>query len=286
MRSSGREVFCFEGYTLDLARGRLRGAGAEIELRPKAFELLRHLIENAGRVVPKGELVNAVWPNVIVGDDSLARCLSDLRQALGDADRQIIKTVPRRGYMFAALVTVSAGGEPAPRPAAAPPRLSIVVLPFANLSNDPEQEYFADGITDDLTTDLSRIADSLVIARGTAFMYKGKAVCAKQVGRELGVRYVLEGSIRRSGDRVRVNAQLIDASTDAHLWAERVEGDTGDLFALQDELTRKIAVAVDLELIGAEGRAAGRASRRARLHSPGARCGAEAAVARRLCRAD
>jgi adenylate cyclase len=132
------------------------------------------------------------------------------------------------------------------------PRLSIVVLPFANLSNDPEQQYFADGITEDLTTDLSRIADMFVISRNTAFTYQGKRVDTKQVGRELGVRYVLEGSVRRSGSHVRVNAQLIDAATDAHLWAERFDGDMGDLFALQNEVTSQIAVALNLELLSAE----------------------------------
>jgi adenylate cyclase len=132
------------------------------------------------------------------------------------------------------------------------PRLSIVVLPFTNLGNDPEQQYFADGITEDLTTDLSRIADMAVISRSTAFTYKEKRVDAKQIGRELGVRYVLEGSVRRSGSRVRVNAQLIDAETDVHLWAERFDGNAADLFALQDEIARGIANALGVELIAAE----------------------------------
>jgi adenylate cyclase len=126
------------------------------------------------------------------------------------------------------------------------------VLPFANLSDDREQQYFADGITEDLTTDLSRIEGSFVISRNSAFTYKDKPVNAKQIGRELGVRYVLEGSVRRSGNRCRVNAQLIDAETDAHLWAERFDGDTSDLFALQDEITSRIAVALNLELVSAE----------------------------------
>jgi TolB-like protein/class 3 adenylate cyclase/Tfp pilus assembly protein PilF len=137
--------------------------------------------------------------------------------------------------------------------AAAAPRLSIVVLPFANLGNDPEQQYFADGITEDLTTDLSRIAGMFVISRNTAFAYQGKRVDTKQVGRELNVRYVLEGSVRRLGDRVRVNAQLIDAATDAHLWAERFDFDMGDLFALQNDLTARIANTLNLELISVEG---------------------------------
>jgi adenylate cyclase len=132
------------------------------------------------------------------------------------------------------------------------PRLSIVVLPFNNLSNDSEQQYFADGLTDDLTTDLSRAAGMFVISRNTAFAYRNKPMDAKQIGRELGVHYMLEGSVRRSGKTVRVNAQLIDAETCAHLWAERFDGDTGDLFALQNEITSRIAVALNLELVGAE----------------------------------
>ncbi len=129
---------------------------------------------------------------------------------------------------------------------------SIVVLPFANLSDDPEQQYFADGITGNLTTDLSRIPDMLVISRNTAFTYRNKPIDTKQIGRELGVRYVLEGDVQRSGSQVRVTAQLIDAETDAHLWAERFTGEADDLFALQDEITRRIAVALDLELVDAE----------------------------------
>jgi adenylate cyclase len=132
------------------------------------------------------------------------------------------------------------------------PRLSIVVLPFANLSNDPEQQYFADAITEDLTSDLSRIGGTFVISRNTAFTYQGRRIDTRQIGRELGVRYVLEGSVRRSGDHIRINAQLIDAENDAHLWTERFDGDIGDLHALQDEVTRRIAVALSLELATSE----------------------------------
>jgi TolB-like protein/class 3 adenylate cyclase/Flp pilus assembly protein TadD len=160
-----------------------------------------------------------------------------------------------------AVVLVIGGGlwwlsqsPKAPAPGTAAPRLSIVVLPFNNLSNDPEQQYFVDGVTEDLTTDLSRIAGSFVISRNTAFTYKGKSVDAKQIGRELGVRYVLEGSVQRSGNQVRVNAQLIDAETDAHLWAERFERDVGDLFALQNEITSRIAIALNHALVDAEAR--------------------------------
>jgi adenylate cyclase len=130
--------------------------------------------------------------------------------------------------------------------------LSIVVLPFIELSEDREQQYFADGITDDLTTDLSRIAGLVVISRNSAFSYRGKPVDTKQIGRELGVRYVLEGSVRRAGTQLRINAQLIDADTAAHLWAERFDLDRGNLFALQSEVSSRIAIALNLELVGAE----------------------------------
>jgi TolB-like protein len=131
-------------------------------------------------------------------------------------------------------------------------RLSLVVLPFANLSNDPNQDYFADGITDNLTTDLSRIRGSFVIARNTAFTFKGKAIDAKEIGKELGVRYVLEGSVQRDGTRVRVNAQLIDAETGAHIWADRFEEDVADLFKLQDEVVARLANSLGYELVKAE----------------------------------
>jgi TolB-like protein len=147
---------------------------------------------------------------------------------------------------------------PAVTPIAQPlvaPRLSIVVLPFANLSNDPEQQYFSDGITEDLTTDLSRLPGMFVISRNTAFTYRNKPVDTKQIGRDLGVHYALEGSVQRSGNQVRFTAQLIDAATDAHLWAERFDRDTGDLFVLQNEITSRIANTLNLELIaGLRGR--------------------------------
>jgi adenylate cyclase len=176
-----------------------------------------------------------------------------------DRGEQSVKNIARPVRVYAlrreAIADLPVSSAPIAMPvskSAGAPRLSIVVLPFANMSGDPEQGYFADGLTEDLTTDLSRIADMLVISRNSAFTYKDKSVNAKQIGRELGVRYVLEGSVRRSGNRVRVNAQLIDAETDVHVWAERFDGDTGDLFAVQDEITSRIAVTLDLELVGAE----------------------------------
>jgi adenylate cyclase len=157
------------------------------------------------------------------------------------------------GANRAAQVTTTAPAPVASNAAPAEPtHLSIVVLPFTNLSGDPAQDYFADGITENLTTDLSRIRDSFVIARNTAFTFKGKAIDAKEIGKELGVRYVLEGSVQRDGTRVRVNAQLIDAETGAHLWADRFEEDVVDLFKLQDQVVARLANALGIELIKAE----------------------------------
>ena len=176
-----------------------------------------------------------------------------------DMGEQSVKNIARPVRVYAlraeTVRDLPASNAPAARPLSQPAvaaRLSIVVLPFANLSNDPEQQYFADGVTEDVTTDLSRLPGMLVISRNTAFTYRNKPVDTKQIGRELAVRYVLEGSVRRSGNQIRVNAQLIDAETDTHLWAEPFNGDTSDLFALQDEITTRIAVALNLELVGAE----------------------------------
>jgi TolB-like protein/DNA-binding winged helix-turn-helix (wHTH) protein len=291
MQPAVEKPYGFAGYTLDLRQGCLRAGDREIELRPKSFALLRYLVENAGRLVPKDELVTALWPNVVVTDESLTRCVSDVRLAIHDNGQHIIKTVPRRGYMLAAavsrleppVITPSPHREPdaaRPRPAqrrkltfivvvlasimivagafwwwpgsppippsaivvsatadkqappaalitavapsaalaklaAAPaPRMSIVVLPFTNLSGDPTQEYFADGFTEDLTTDLSRISGSVVIARTTAYAYKGKLVSGRQIASELGVGYILEGGVQKAGNTLRVNARLIDGRND------------------------------------------------------------------------
>lgn len=247
-------IFQFGEYTLDTAQGCLRTADREIDLRPKSFEVLRCLVENAGRLVTKDELIKAVWPNVIVTDESLARCISEVRQAIADSDQKIIKTVPRRGYRFLSAVSqhpVNADTAKVVTTPAAPdsksglePRISdrasIAVLPFSDLGGDPQQEYFSDGITEDIITELSRFSELAVIARNSTFQFKGKTIDVRDVGRQLGVRYVLEGSIRRVGDRIRVNAKLIDAASGAHRWAERYDRKVSDVFAVQDEVTRAI----------------------------------------------
>ena len=265
MYAAGGHSFRFEGFTLDVTRGFLQAGDHEIELRPKSFEVLRYLVENAGRLISKEELIKAVWPNVTVADESLTRCVSDVRLALRDVDQRIIKTVPRRGYLFAPPVSAIAPAgslvsdleAPLLAPTAVmasrpPPRLSLVVLPFVNLSGDPAQDCLADVITEALTAHLSRIRDSFVIARTTAFTYKGRAVDVKQIGSELGVRYILEGSAQRYGARVRVSAQLVDADTGAHLWTDRFDSDRSDLLKMQDAIVMHLARALEIELAAVE----------------------------------
>jgi adenylate cyclase len=237
MPSSASKVFQFDRFTLDLARGQLRADDNVIELRPKSFDVLCYLAENTDHLVTKDEIAQAVWHKVIVTDESLLRCISDVRRALGDTEQRIIKTIPRRGYMFVAKVA----NLPATARALPLPDLpSIAVLPFTNRSGDPTQDYFADGISEDLITSLSKFAGLFVIARHSAFRYRGTDLDVRQIGRELGVRYLVMGSIRRDAERVRIAAQLVDAETTAQRWAEHYDRELPCIFAVQDEVTQKI----------------------------------------------
>jgi TolB-like protein len=253
----------FEGFRLD-RRGLFRldqaGVAAPVAISPRALDLLSFLVRHNGELVSKDEIMRAVWPGMVVGEGNLTVQISAVRRILDRNPTQgsCIQTIAGRGYRFVGPLKLF-DGDPHCAILAVPekaarrrPRLSIVVLPFINLSGDRAQQYFADGITEDLTTDLSRIPGMFVISRNTAFTYRNRPVDTKEVGRELGVSYVLEGSVRRAGNQVRVNAQLIDAETAAHLWAERFDGNTGDLFALQNEITSRIAVELNLELTAAE----------------------------------
>src|SRR5258707_370881 len=254
-------MFQFEGYTLDVARHSLRAADREVALRRKSFELLRYLVENPDRLVTKEELLKAIWPNAAVADESLTQCVRDVRQAIGDSKQTIIATVPRCGYRFTAPVVRVAANAAALGTAGVSPaskqeragetpavpggsvgidRPSVAVLPFVNLSGDPQQDYFSDGITEDIITELSRFSELLVIARNSSFQYKNKAVDIRQVGRKVGACYVQEGIVRRIGNRGRMGAQLIDAMTGAHRWAERYDRELHDVFAVQDEVARAI----------------------------------------------
>jgi TolB-like protein len=266
------KTFRFAGHTLDVARGSLRAANREIELRPKSFGVLLYLVENADRLVAKEELIEAIWPNVIITDEVLTHCVSEVRRALGDRQQAIIKTVPRRGYRCAAPVSRLAADQApeaqsastaALRPGAVsdagrkpepplPDRPSIAVLPFQNMSGDAGQEYFADGVVEEIITVLSRFSGLFVIARNSSFAYKGRAVDVKQVGRELGVRYVLEGSVRKTANRVRITGQLVDTSNGAHLWADRFDSALEDILDIQDHVTASVVNAVAPKLEQAE----------------------------------
>jgi len=263
--------YLFENHTLDLDRRELRRGSEVVPITPQVFDLLDYLIRNRERVVTKDDLFRAVWSGRVVSDAALTTRLNAARNAIGDTGEMqcMIKTLPRRGFRFVGSVRETQGhtmepdasseqGSEALRSPAAPPHLSIVVLPFANLSGDRAQDYFVDGVTESLTADLSRINDSFVIARNTAFTFKGKAVDVKQVGRELNVRYVLEGSVQRGEERLRVSVQLIEAETGSHLWADRFDKPIADLFDMQDEIVSRLANTLNAQLVAAEARHAER----------------------------
>jgi TolB-like protein/tetratricopeptide (TPR) repeat protein len=245
----------FGRYRLEPRVGLMCG-DREVHLTPKALALLSFMAGRPGEVIAKQELFGAVWPDVAVGDAALVTCIQELRKALGDDARRprYVETVHRRGYRF--VGKIAPGGTPVAEsmPALAlPDKPSIAVLPFDNMSGDPEQEYFTDGMSEDLITGLARIHWLFVIARNSTFAYKNRAIDVKQVARELGVRYVLEGSVRRAGTRLRISAQLVDAVTGGHHWAERYDRQLGDIFAVQDEITESVAAAIEPRVLAAEG---------------------------------
>jgi len=248
----------FEAYALDPGTRELRRGTELISLEPQVFDLLVFLIENRDRVVSKDELMAAVWQGRIVSESTLTSRINAARKAIGDSGEQqaLIRTVARKGFRFVGslrdeLVAAAAPAKPVPA-FALPERPSIAVLPFVNMSGDPEQDYFSDGISEDIITALSRLRWFLVIARNSSFIYKGKAVHLKQIADELGVGYVVEGSVRKSGDRVRITAQLNDAATGSHLWAERYDRSLADVFAVQDEITEAIVAAIEPQIYAAE----------------------------------
>ena len=254
--------YLFEDCALDTDRRELRRGTAPVAVEPQVFDLLVHLIRNRDRVVSKDDLLASVWHGRIVSESALFNRVNAARSAIGDAGDQqrLIKTLPRKGIRFVGEVrenetpaVVVTQGPATPLSLPLPDRPSIAVLPFTNMSGDPDQEHFADGMSEDLITGLARIRWLFVIARNSTFVYKHRAVDVKQVSRELGVRYVLEGSVRRAGRRLRISAQLIDAITGGHHWAERYDRKLGDIFAVQDEITRSVAAAIEPHLLAAEG---------------------------------
>jgi TolB-like protein/Tfp pilus assembly protein PilF len=260
--------FHFSDYVLDAGRRELRCGDRSIEVEPQVLDLLIYLLRNNDRVITKDDLIASVWGGRIVSDTTLTSRIYAARRAIGDSGRNqtLIRTIARKGLRFIGEVRVQADDdaapaiEPPPDQAsplvqASPPlpdRPAIAVLPFSNMSDDPEQEYFSDGISEDIITALSKLRWFFVIARNSSFVYKGKAVHVKQVGEELGVGYVLEGSVRKSGDRVRITAQLNDVASGSHVWAERYDRDVADVFAVQDEITEAIVAAIEPQLYAAE----------------------------------
>jgi TolB-like protein/class 3 adenylate cyclase/predicted ATPase len=245
----------FGRFRLDLARRELWRDERLVRLGSRALHILCVLASSGGKVVSKDELMERVWAGVVVEEHNIQVHISALRRALaedGDGESRIV-TVSGRGYRFLGSPDPPAADNIAPASSLpVPEQPSLAVLPFQNLSGDPEQEYFADGMVEEIITALSRIRWLSVAARNSSFAYKGQNVDVKRVSRELGVRYVLEGSVRKSGDRVRITAQLIDAGTGAHLWADRFDGPLEDVFKLQDKVAASVAGVIEPALQAAE----------------------------------
>jgi TolB-like protein len=258
--------FLFDDHTLDTDRRELRCGSDTISIEPQVFDLLVYLVQNRDRVVSKDDLIASVWGGRIVSDSTLTSRINAARTAVHDSGalQKLIRTIPRKGFRFVGTVSthasrVAATDLPADEihelsraALSLPDRPAIAVLPFTNMSGDPEQEYFSDGISEDITTALSKLRWFFVIARNSSFTYKGKVVHLKQIAKELGVGYVVEGSVRRGGDRVRITVQLNDVATGSHIWAERYDRGIADVFAVQDEITEAIVAAIEPQLYAAE----------------------------------
>jgi TolB-like protein len=260
--------FLFTNHMLDTDRRELRRGSKAIAIEPQVFDLLVYLMQNRDRVVSKDDLIASVWGGRIVSDSTLTSRINAARKAVGDSgkNQKLIRTIARKGLRFVGAVRTQqadtkpaqAGGPPGEihehfRPAfPLPGRPAIAVLPFTNMTGDPAQEYFSDGISEDIITALSKLRWFFVIARNSSFIYKGKAAHLKQVAEELGVGYVVEGSVRKGGDRVRITAQLNEVATGSHIWAERYDRDLANVFAVQDEITEAIVAAIEPQLYAAE----------------------------------
>ncbi len=261
--------FHFSNHVLDVDLRELTRGGESIAVEPQVFDLLIHLIENRDHVVTKDDLIETIWDGRIVSESTLTSRINAARRAVGDSgkDQAVIRTIARKGFRFVGDVQPLRGGALARADAASSPgfagelphqqlpaldRTAIAVLPFANLSGEPEQEYFSEGISEDIITALSKLRWFYVIARNSSFIYKGKSVHHKQIGEELGVGYVVEGSVRKDGDQVRINAQLVDVASGSQLWAERYDRNLADVFAVQDDITQAVVAAIEPQLYAAE----------------------------------
>ncbi len=248
-------LYSFETYALDTGTRELKRGTELVPLEPQVFDLLVFLIENRDHVVSKDDVMASVWRGRIVSESTLTSRINAARKAVGDSGdgQTLIRTVARKGFRFVGTLHEEAPAPIQRQPAfPLPERPSIAVLPFSNMSDDPEQEYFSDGISEDIITALSKLRWFFVIARNSSFIYKGKAVHLKQIADELGVGYVVEGSVRKAGERVRITAQLNDVATGGHLWAERYDRSIADVFAVQDEITEAIVAAIEPQIYAAE----------------------------------
>lgn len=236
---STQRVLSFAGFQLDPSRGELNRGGVPIPLEPKVLDLIVWLASHPGQLVSRDDLIEHVWNGRIVSDSAISSAINAARAALGDSGKKqrLIRTIPRRGFRFEGDVAHSQ----AIKSGNAPEKPSVAVLPFENLSGDPEQSYFSDGITDDIITELSRYDELFVVARHSSFAFRGALLSADEIARELGVQYIAEGSVRRAGDRIRVTARLIDPMGGNDLWSERYDRDIRDIFEVQDEISAVIA---------------------------------------------
>jgi TolB-like protein len=255
--------FFFDDHVLDPDRRELIRGSDAIAVGPQVFDLLMYLLRNREHVVTKDDLIDTVWGGRIVSESTLTSHINAVRRVIGDTgkEQRLVRTIARKGYRFVGEVRESDVSEspdpvrphaPVAQALVLPDRPSIAVLPFFNLSGDPAQDYFVDGVVEDIIAALSRMSWLFVIARNSSFTYKGRAVDEKQVGRELGVRYVLEGSLRKAANRVRITGQLIDAGTGANIWSERFDGKIDDIFELQDQVTAHVVGAISPRIERAE----------------------------------
>lgn len=267
-------IFTFDKYLLDISRRELRRGNKTIRLEPQVFDLLAYLVDNRTRVVTRDDLIADVWGGRIVSESTLNSRVAAVRKAIGDsgAHQSLIRTVARKGFIFIAPVEIGEHSGDAAQPARQEPNRqalpsdaaarsgspSIAVLAFKNATGDPAQDYFSDGVSEDLITAISRFGWLFVVARSSSFVYKNRVADVRQIGTELGVRYVLDGSIRRSANRLRISAQLVDASTATTIWADQFEGALEDVFDLQDQLTASVVGAIAPKLEQAEMARAGR----------------------------
>ncbi len=248
------QTYRFGDFTLETGEHTLRREGREVFLRPKAFETLLYLVDRHGHLVKKDELVEGVWAGTSVSDAVLTHCVAEVRQALDDDVRspRFLKTIPRVGYKFIGEVreVAAAAEELSARLKIVPPSSAIVVLPFVNLSADPENEYFCDGLSEELINGLTQSGDLRVVAHCSAFTFKGRDTDAREIGRKLNAGSVLEGSVRKAGNRLRISAQLIDAADGYHLWSEQFDRESDDIFAIQDEISLAILEKLKVQPIG------------------------------------